>query len=325
MNEPAARTRFSEGGQTNEGTGGGAAPDVEGMARRAGWKPKEDWVNDGNAAEKWVDASVFVDRVLSGYDKRGQDRYRAMDSRLAAQERTIQQMSGTITESAKVMQEFKVYHEGVAKREYERAKKEIEAKMRTAVKDADPEAHDAARAELVELEKTKPVDPPPAAAGASKDTPPPPDPTIVNWNRDNLWYNPTGTDEVSMWAVGYFNGLPSTMSLEERLTKLTERAAVKFPEEVAGKITGKYADLVDGSDRGGRRRSSGRVTDPDVDGDGDGDRNRGEKGRRFEDLPKEAQDQCRRFEKQMVPDPKNPGKTRPFVTREQYLRDYDWS
>ncbi len=321
MNQPAERVRFSEGGQGGEGQGGSV--DVEGMARRAGWKPKDDWVSDGNAAEKWVDANVFVERVLSGYDKRGQDRYRAMDSRLAAQERTIQQMSGTISESAKVMQEFQTYHQGVAKREYERAKKEIEARMRSAVKDADPEAHDAARADLVELEKTKPADPPPTdATKPNQQTAP--DPTIVTWNKDNLWYNPTGTDELSMWAVGYFNNLPATLSLQEKLDKLSERAVVLFPDETKGKLSGKYADL-EGGDRQ-QRRTRGKVADPDVDSDGDGDRGgAGQKGRRFEDLPKEAQEQCRAFEKQMVPDPKNPGKMRPLVSRAQYLADYDWS
>lgn len=321
MNQPAERTRFSEGGNSGEGQGGSPA-DVEGMARRAGWKPKDDWVNDGNAAEKWVDANVFVDRVLSGYDKRGQDRYRAMDTRLAAQERTIQQMSGTISESAKVMQEFQVYHQGVAKREYERAKKEIESKMRSAVKDADTEAHEAARVELAELEKTKPADPPPADTTKPATQQSAPDPTIVSWNKDNLWYNPTGSDELSMWAVGYFNNLPATLSLQEKLDKLSERAVVLFPDETKGKLAGKYAELAD-DDRPRRGRS--KVADPDVDNDG-GDRGgAGQKGRRFEDLPKEAQEQCRAFEKQMVPDPKNPGKTRPLLTRAQYLADYDWS
>ncbi len=317
MNQPAERTRFSEGETGGSAAAGGAAPDVEGMARRAGWKPKEDWVSEGNSAEKWVDAGVFIERVMSGYDKRGQDRYRAMDARLAAQERTIQQMSGTIQESAKVMQEFQVYHQGVAQREYDRAKKEIEAKMRTAVREADPDAHDAARAELAELEKTKPEKP--AAAEQKQAAPPPPDPIIVAWNADNTWYNPTSTDELSMWAVGYFNKLPATMSLQERLDKVTERAKALFADEVRGKLGGKYAMADDD-----RPRRGSRVADPDVDGGG-GDHRSGEKGRRFEDLPKEAQEQCRRFEKQMVPDPKNPGKTRPFVTREQYLRDYDWS
>lgn len=324
MSEVNERTRTAGAADT-------ATVDIEGMARRAGWKPQEEW--DGKP-EKWAPADKYIDRILSSSDPRMQKRYRDLDARVAASEALNANLSKTMEETQKVMNDFRDYNMRVAETQYRRAKADIEARMEKAVVDADPEAHKKARADLEALENEKPKPAPepdnkPDVKPTAPASPSAPNnqqqltpeqqremSEIAKWNADNPWYNSSkaGADRVSAYAIGLFNEISADpdyadLPIRERLDMVTDECAKLFPTKVK-------------SDRG--RPAAAAVSDGGFGSPGGSQTPAGKPGRTFKDLPPDAQEQATRFSKTMVKDPKT-GKDVPLVTIEKYLEDYDWS
>jgi hypothetical protein len=321
------RQRTSEGGAGEGGSGGDL--DLEGMARRAGWVPEEDWTGK---AGKWVPADKYLDRVLSTNPERLAERYKSLDTKFAALAQQNEKTQKTLEDAVDVLNQFREYNAKVAERAYQRAKTELEAKFERAVDEGDKKVAKEATEELKKLEEEKPVAPPPedkkpAAAAAKKDDTPPVDPEVEKWVKDNAsWYNPGGTDVPTTFAVTRYSELRAKpenadKTNKELLAAVRERAIELFSDDYPEKF-----ESVKRKPRAaavGESGLNGGADDDDSPPAPSGGKRAAPrpKGQRFEDLPKEAQEECKRFEKQKVGE--NPDKSPKYLlTRDQYLADY---
>jgi hypothetical protein len=303
------------------GAGGGQQPDLEGMARRGGWKPQEEFVAAGGKAEKWKPAADYITAMMENPGILS-ERYRTLDKRFEQSEQQIGKVSKTLEETLDVLSTFKDRYERVEQTAYERARAELIAERDQAFDNADKQAGLEAIRKLDELEKTKPAAEKPAgekkkpaaeaesgAAGADQSQQqqkPQVHPDVEAWHEKNPWYKPTGTDPMTLLAVGAYNeshqanpGAPVKTHLEAAEREVRKRYPEKFTNQ--------------------RREAPAAVSEPSGGGAGGGG---GQKGRSFDDLPKAAQEECRRYEATMVKD--KTGKSVPLLTREKYLADYQW-
>jgi len=327
MSDVHERQRTSEGAGGDTGAGG---PDIEGMARRAGWVPEDEWTGKPG---KWAPADKFLERILSTNPERLAERYKTLDGKLASLTAQNEKTQKTLEDAVDVLNQFREHNAKTAQRAYERAKKEIEAKFERAVEEGNTAVAKEATAELAVIEKEKPVVAPPkepekpaAAATTKKDDQPPVDPAVEQWVKDNAsWYNPGGTDRLTTYAVSAYSELRGDPENADKTNKellamvredVLETFGEKFPEKFKG-LKGRRAAPVGDTD----------LTGGDADDDSSTTRKDGQrakprpKGQRFEDLPKEEREACMRFEKQVVG--KNPdGSPKYLLTRDQYLADY---
>lgn len=159
-------------GQTDE-QGETAPPEptpAEIQATKAGWRPKEEWDDDGSA--QWMDAPAFNERnerLANRGDK-------ILKAEITSLNRKVQSMSKTIEDSVGYMKKSDA-------RAYKKAVRDLEAKADKAVEEGDTDAYRAAKGEMKELEteaaQTKPAAPSPDD-----------DPTFQEWLPDNAWYDP---------------------------------------------------------------------------------------------------------------------------------------
>jgi hypothetical protein len=336
MNDVTQRTRTA-GGHGDDGAGGA---DIEGMARRAGWLPEDEWKGK---KEKWVDASVFVDRLLQGSSV--SERYKQLDGRFADLERQnsatrdqLGKVTKTLEETTSILSEFREYNQNVAQRAYERAKAELEARHDRAVDDGDKAAAKKAVADLAKLEDEKPKPKPAAAAEPAKKPDEKPadqqqqqlsaqDKAVIDsWVKENDWYKPAGTDRMTTMAVAAYHeiqqenpGWTIRQVLDQVRADVVEAFPKRFPNERK-----KDDDEEEEVEKPASRKKAADVIDSDLTSGGDGGNKRTErpKGQRWSDLPKEAQEACNRFCAMKVQD--KDGKMVPMMTREKYLDDYDW-
>lgn len=140
--------------------------EVEKIAGAQGWRPKDRFRGDGGA--EWIDAREFL--------KRGEKKWPIMNERNRALEMQIQ-------ENQKAMLDMKGLMSGMEKRAYEKAKREVESKMKTAKDDLDLDAYDSASQELKDLEKDKPLEPTQQEQQM--------DPVLVQWTQEtrNRWFH----------------------------------------------------------------------------------------------------------------------------------------
>lgn len=143
--------------------------ETEQMARRLGWKPKEEF--RGNPDE-WSNAQTFIDNGMAALPILRQN-IKKMNDKLTRSESEVGMMRAQISEIAPIITELRDRGVNADRAGYERAMTEIEARKREAVDTADSAAYDRAEGQRKELEKHQP---PPAAAtpatGTNGATPP---------------------------------------------------------------------------------------------------------------------------------------------------------
>lgn len=279
---------------------GGASNDaeVEARARRWGWRPQEEF---RGPKDKWIDAREFVERGENDLPIL-RERLRTADSREIKREREVKELTDKVAEMGGVLSEFAEYNRTSEQRAYERARRDIKNEIQEAVAEGDVAKFNEKQAELDDLEKTAPKPKPAAttqtqpAAPAAPAAPAKPQisEVVQTWldDKDNDWFHKNVP--MSGWAT-YAHGenVKNGMSEAESLRAISEDARKTFPNYFENPA----------------RKAPGSVTPPSP------PRKMVEKkGKTFEDLPKEAQKQCDRFVKQIA-----------GFTREQYLKDYDWS
>lgn len=240
--------------------------DTEARARRQGWHGRESF---NGPDDKFVDAETFLAKAESELPVL-RERMRAVDKKVAEQDKAIKA--------------FVAHNASVEARMYEKAKAEIRAEMREAVRDEDVERFDALEKKADELEKTAPKPPAKAEAEVPEE--------FVSWAEKNRWFK---TDRVmTEFAITYHDVLLNEkpgMSVQENLSAVTKEVRKRFPEKFENARQGN-APAVEGVG-GAKARTTG--------------------GKTYENLPPEAKKACDLFVKSM-----------PGFTRAKYVQQYGW-
>ena len=234
------------------------ADEVVEKAKRMGWVDKEDFKGD---PEKWVEAERFVER--------GENELPIMRERLKKLDGTVMTLNQTIESMRGTYAEYQQRQHDLEERAYKRALKDLTAKQKEAVKLGDEAAFDALEQEKSELKAPEPVKPVKTESAAEKE--------FKAWVEDNKWY--LDDKELQAYAstvstyVQARDGLPDGRSLYEAVKKEVQ---LRFPEKFENQNRKKRSVVV---------------------GDSDDPPPKSTEGRTFADLPKEAQQQCLRFMK----------------------------
>lgn len=241
-------TAAPEGAEGGEGTS--APPSVEDRARRMGWVPKEDFRGDET---RWVDAAAFVERG---------------ENELPILRERNRRLDGKLSEMEQTLRDFVKHHEKTAKREYDRAVKDLEKQHKEAVSVGDVAAATEAAKEMAELkaDAPKPAD--------KKEN----DPVVAAWVKDNAWFN--NSESLNSFATAYHGELMKEkpgLSLAENLEEVTKEVRRRFPEKF-GNPRRNDPPAVEGAGGGGSRK----------------------RGKTYTDLPPEARAACDRFTKQKL-------------------------
>ena len=187
--------------------------DVEQRARDMGWVPKEDF---NGPDENWKSAEDFV-RIGENYMPVLRERLGKLESLITDLRTENERTKGSLQSLAN-------HHRGTWKRQYERAKTDIEAEMAAAVERGDGEAFQQLKQAERELED--------AAQAENPDNQPTPVPEFIEFKAINPWY---GTDpEMSMYA----DGLQSVLTQHEGITddktffqEVEKRVRLRFPDK----------------------------------------------------------------------------------------------
>jgi len=172
------------------------------------------------------------------------------------------------------VKKFTKYHEATEKRAYEKAKIDLEKQAFKAVEDGDVEAYTEIKGQQDALIE-------PVVEPVNND-----DHQFDDWVSENAWYKTDPELQAMADGLGKFfadQGLSGKTLYDAVGKKVMERAPDKFGKK----------DNMPNVEEGRPPQSTG--------------------GKSFSDLPKEAQQMCREFVKDI-----------PGFTEKQYLKDYDW-
>jgi hypothetical protein len=147
-------------------------PSAEDRALAMGWTPKERFKGD---PEKFVDAETFI--------RRGEEIAPLLKAHNKRLEQTVQRAEKKIAALEKTLEKFAEHNSKTDQRAFERAAKEIQAKLDAAAEASDVQGVREATAELVEItrEAAKPVAP------AAPEYVEPQD--MTDWKSENPWFN----------------------------------------------------------------------------------------------------------------------------------------
>lgn len=278
------QTEAQDTGTTGKGAGdddngqGGDNGSTEARARRMGWVPEEDW--QGTPPQGGF-------RTAEEFIERGETELPILRERLRKSDGQVVELTASVEEMSGVLKDFKTHYDGVEKRAYDKALKEIEEKQRQAVEDSDTAAFDAAEAER------KKLDPPKTTSETKKPPGPDDDPAFKAWATENQWYGEdvelTGYADMIAAPVGRkgYKGRALYDQIEAEVRK-------KFPDS----FKNPKRDDPPSVEGGGKPAASGG----------------GSKKHSYANLPAEEKAACDRFVK-----------TIPGFTKEEYVKTYDWS
>jgi hypothetical protein len=213
---------------------GGAAPEeAQTRARVMGWKPKEQFRGD---PEKWVPAEEFLDRGIASPAIMA-ERLAFMGDRLARQERDNQHLAGRFDEAIGTINTMTTMLRTSEKRQFERAKAELEQQREKAVEVGDTATFRRLDTEVRELEKTAPVTmaPPVAAPNGGGRAAGADNPAVQAFYQRNPWYSkdPMLTQEADIIHTGLVNARPD-MTVEQNLAEVERRLRTYFPDRFRG-------------------------------------------------------------------------------------------
>lgn len=242
------------------------ADEFETAARAGGWVPKDEFEGP---PDKWKDAKSYVLHAAEILPSLTKDLRSAKDE---------------IKDVKKTLREFGDYHSKTAQREYERAVKDIEARLNEAHASGDAQGVMDAAEDLAELKaEEKTARKAPAQSRA---------PELEAFIEENPWYGKDKplTAACNAIAEEVFN---EGYTGKAQVAEVTRRLKEEFPHKFA------------------KAENPNRRLPGAVEGNGTATR---KAGKTFADLPPEAKKMCDEF----VRDIKG-------FTREQFVKDYDWS
>lgn len=265
--------------QENEVVDGGEAlpsgepSPAEAEARLLGWRPLEEF--DG-PEDKFRSAEDFLaeGKRINGFLRKDLDKLRNEVSR----------RDQDIAELKQTLSEFAAFHRETEKKAYERAKAELLAAKKDAIREGDGD-------KVVELEEKmeqlRELDP---GKLAPKAPPPQVDPVFAGWVNENKWFAENA--KLRVVANGYGEllrqeapGLVGRPFLDE----VKRRVAEDFPAAFGNQERNRPAAVAGSGET--RERSSGK--------------------RGYNDLPPDARTMCDKFVKQGL-----------VASRDQYVKEY---
>ena len=257
-----------------------APNEIEVEARKMGWVPKDEFRGD---PDKWREATEFVDR--------GQRILPIVLKDNKNLQRNVDRLKDDLKELRESTKELVEFHTAAAKREYERGRREIEAKIEAAAANADANT---VRQEMQNLDElTKQNTPAPKKTETDKPAVQI-DPDIQDWLGKNPWFNANQT--LNSYALEQYTELkrdkPGLTEIDA-LAEVKRRTSAKFPEKFGINPERDGAAAV--SEPSGGRSATRR------------------NAKSYENLPADAKRACDKFLK-----------TIPGYTKEKYVADYDW-
>jgi len=226
-------------------------------ARKFGWVPQEEFHGDPN---QWRDADTFLrkGREINGFLRKDLEKLNTRNATLEAE----------LTELRETMTEFSKFHQETAKREYDRALRDLRELKKEAIAEGDGDRVVQIEDAIDQLKQEKPPE-----VKAPKE-PPKVDPVFIQWREQNQWY---GTDEdMTVFADGF----------AERLRKQKpELVGLDFLAEVEKKVQSTFKKEV---------RPSACPSPVDVSTPSRGSTSK----KSYADLPAEAKQACDKFVKQ---------------------------
>lgn len=235
-----------------------AGHDAETRARVMGWKPKEQFKGD---PDKWVPADEFLDRGIASPAIMA-ERLQFMGDRLARQERDNQAIANRFEEAVGTINTMTTMLRSSEKRQYERAKAELEAQREKAVEVGDTATFRRLDTEVRELEKTAPAvtmapPVPTTPAPNARTTPTADNPAVQAFYRRNPWYSrdPELTQEADIIHTGLINARPN-LTVEENLAEVERRLRRDFPDRFGTQAAVQPAAIQDNP----RREEPGSVS-----------------------------------------------------------------
>jgi len=226
------------------------AQELEGRARRMGWRPQEEFRGD---PVRWTDAKTFIERGENELPVL-RERYRTLDDRYGKlqteQEATRKEVS-EVRKSAKEMQEtlleFRERSKRAEEMAYSRARTDLESRMAVAVEQADANGYNRAKMELDRLndaerqsmrvpEPPRREDPPQNRTDTAQnraETPPGSqtvDPAVEQWVSENQWF--TVNRGMAGYATAEFQTLREQrpgVPVRELLDEVRERVKTTWP------------------------------------------------------------------------------------------------
>lgn len=225
-------------GQAKETTN----PDVEGFARRLGWKPKDEFRPPANRPNaEWVDADAFVERVQREAPLRN-ERLKFQDQMLARQDAQIKELKESLEKVAKLQEENNERAKTAEVRGFNRASEELERQMDEAAANGDREAYAQAKKNLQQLHRQFPADPAPKKTEEKKPDPPAQtqqaeDPAILKFMGENPWAvqkHPQFDEEMYLLGLAAEKRIGTEqpwLSTADRLAAVRETVKKRFPEK----------------------------------------------------------------------------------------------
>lgn len=225
---------------------------------------------------------------------------RRQSDMIARRDRNIDELGERTKKQDQMLSELVDRQRNAEVRGYGRAEAEVRGLMKRAVAEADTATYDRLESELVELQKLRPTlktvderrlsaaDPPPAAGQQS--------PVVSQWVRDNPWFGAPDNEYLTFAAQGAELAIKRQsphLSEADRLAKVREQMEKDFPDKFENKARKGPAAVAQPSAQAGRRAAEPKKKTAD-------------------DLPAEDRATMEMLVRQKV------------LTREQYLKDYQW-
>ena len=240
----------------------------ESEARLLGWKPEEEF--DG-PPERWRSAAEFLEKgkQINGFLRRD---FEKIKLELAKRDRQIEEIQAGIAEFAK-------FHQETEKRVYDRARAELVAERKAALRDNDGERVVHIEERLDELnEAARTQHTPTGNVRQQAQQADQPSPEFLGWVDQNPWY------KTNRAARALANDYSAEVAANNPGLKGTP-----FLEEVKRLVQENHPELFENP---ARRRATSVNNSGELRGNGSG------RGKTFADLPPDAQVACDKFIKQ---------------------------
>ncbi len=264
--------------------------DSEARARRMGWKPKGEYDNRG----EFMSAEDYL--------KKAEEDLPVLRARLRKMDDNYAKVIGELTDTKKTFEDFRQFMTNAEKRAYEKARRELVERRDVAVAHADTEVFHSTEKEIQALDKD---------AQALVERAPPQeqqtngqdqqaskiDPIAEQWVKDNPWFlsDPQLNRAAKAIDTDLLHQAPG-VSTDERLATVKAEVTRMYPDKFRNPL----------------RASAAAVAQPS--GESSTSRSRSATGRGYDDLPREAKKACDKFVR-----------TIKGYTKDEYLKNYDWS
>ena len=252
--------------------------DYESEASQLGWVPKDEYRGD---PDNWRDAKEFVE-----YGEKILPIVRSNNKTLQSE---LKNTKAEMLRLRETMQQFADHHKKTAEREYAKAEKQFEAKLKKikaqqtqAANDGDVTKFQELENEREELEGNKPEKPDEVPQG--------PPPEFVEWVGENTWYEEDAELKEEADLIGQiYRAKHPRMGVKNIFKYVTEQITKLHPDKFENPNRQEASDVGSSNNTGGSSKG---------------------KGKGYADLPDDAKKACDSFVEEGL------------LTKEEYCKEY---